>query len=135
METTVFQICISPSAQDFQETKCSLNFGQRARKVRNKAYINMEVDYKKLSEHLMKQIDMKGKSFMNHLYYAHLGEGGGEEDNGFFELIYSLILSFFFPVTTPSSTIFLLMACRSSLFRCVVQTLNFYHEVFNSNVI
>lgn len=56
----LFQVCISPSIRDLQETKCTLNFGSRAMKVTNTAYVNMEVDFKSLSDQLLKQLQAKG---------------------------------------------------------------------------
>lgn len=52
-------VCVSPSIRDSQETKCTLNFGSRAMKVTNTAYVNMEVDYKSLSDQLLKQLEAK----------------------------------------------------------------------------
>ncbi|XP_066911312.1 kinesin heavy chain-like isoform X2 [Clytia hemisphaerica] len=52
-------VCVSPSTRDQQETKCTLNFGSRAMKVTNTAYVNMEVDFKSLSDQLLKQLQTK----------------------------------------------------------------------------
>lgn len=52
-------ICVSPTTRDIQETKCTLNFGSRAMKVTNTAYVNMEVDFKSLSDQLIKQLQTK----------------------------------------------------------------------------
>ncbi|XP_028403187.1 kinesin-like protein KIN-5A [Dendronephthya gigantea] len=54
-------VCCSPSDNHVHETKCSLNFGSRAMKVRNTAYVNVEMDYKKLSDDLAKLLDAKDK--------------------------------------------------------------------------
>ncbi|XP_065649269.1 kinesin-like protein KIF3A isoform X5 [Hydra vulgaris] len=56
---TSLVVCISPAFQDLQETKCTLNFGQRAMKVKNTAYVNMEVDFKSLSDQLLKKLEAK----------------------------------------------------------------------------
>lgn len=40
---SVAQMCVSPSRADLNETRCTLEFGQRALKIKNTAYINMEV--------------------------------------------------------------------------------------------
>lgn len=46
MPTCLFihiQVCCNPSERHLHETKCSLNFGSRAMKIRNTAYVNVEV--------------------------------------------------------------------------------------------
>lgn len=41
---TCLLVCCSPGIEDREETKSSLDFGRRAKQVRNKAQINLEVD-------------------------------------------------------------------------------------------
>ena len=38
-----WQVCVSPAMSDVSETKTTLNFGLRAMKVTNTAYVNVEV--------------------------------------------------------------------------------------------
>ncbi|EDO47601.1 predicted protein, partial [Nematostella vectensis] len=40
---TSFVMCISPTNADKMETRCTLEFGQRALKIKNAAHVNMEV--------------------------------------------------------------------------------------------
>lgn len=49
-------VCVSPSKQDLSETKGSLAFGFRAMRVLNKARVNVEIDYKTLSDALTSQL-------------------------------------------------------------------------------
>lgn len=58
---TSLVVCVSPSMGDVSETKSALFFGSRAMKITNTAYINVEVDYKRLSEDLSKIVDMREK--------------------------------------------------------------------------
>ncbi|XP_068708780.1 uncharacterized protein [Montipora foliosa] len=58
---TSLVVCVSPTMSDVSETKSSLYFGSRAMKITNTAYVNVEVDYKKLSEDLSKVVDLKDK--------------------------------------------------------------------------
>ncbi|XP_046851279.1 kinesin-like protein KIN-UA [Xenia sp. Carnegie-2017] len=58
---TSLVVCCSPSEIHAHETKCSLNFGSRAMKIRNTAYVNVEMDYKKLSDDLAKILDARDK--------------------------------------------------------------------------
>lgn len=37
------QLCISPLLRDVNETRCTLDFGQRALKITSTAYVNMNV--------------------------------------------------------------------------------------------
>lgn len=55
---TSFIICAAPSASEAYETRCSLNFGTRARTITNKErmLMNVEVDYKLLTKRLSKRI-------------------------------------------------------------------------------
>ena len=50
--------CAAPSASEAYETRCSLNFGTRARTITNKErmLMNVEVDYKLLTKRLSKRI-------------------------------------------------------------------------------
>ncbi|XP_048585259.1 kinesin-like protein KIN-7I isoform X3 [Nematostella vectensis] len=54
-------VCVSPCISDVSETKSTLNFGSRAMKITNTAYVNLEVDYKRLSDDLSKLLDSKDK--------------------------------------------------------------------------
>ncbi|KAK3723829.1 hypothetical protein QZH41_019506, partial [Actinostola sp. cb2023] len=54
---TIFVMCVSPSKVDINETRCTLEFGQRALKIKNTAYINMEVDFVKLAADLRRQLE------------------------------------------------------------------------------
>ncbi|XP_029208723.2 kinesin-like protein KIN-7O isoform X2 [Acropora millepora] len=58
---TSLVVCVSPTMSDVSETKSSLYFGSRAMKITNTAYVNVEVDYKKLSEDLSKAVDLKDR--------------------------------------------------------------------------
>eukprot|EP00794_Sanderia_malayensis_P020469 gene20469-22485_t len=57
---TSFIVCVAPTASEAYETRCSLNFGTRARKITNKErlILNVEVDYKILSKRLAKRIEL-----------------------------------------------------------------------------
>eukprot|EP00794_Sanderia_malayensis_P005578 gene5578-6267_t len=52
-------VCLSPSITDLGETKSTLNFGSRAMKVTNTAYVNVEVDFKRLSDSLLLKLEEK----------------------------------------------------------------------------
>ncbi|KXJ14432.1 Kinesin heavy chain isoform 5C [Exaiptasia diaphana] len=54
-------VCVSPTMSDVSETKSTLNFGSRAMKITNTAYVNVEVDYKKLSDDLTKMLNSREK--------------------------------------------------------------------------
>ncbi|KXJ23526.1 kinesin-like protein 5 isoform X2 [Exaiptasia diaphana] len=54
---TIFVMCVSPCKADLNETRCTLEFGQRALKIKNTAYINMEVDFVKLAADLRRQLE------------------------------------------------------------------------------
>lgn len=58
---TSLVVCVSPTMGDVSETKSALFFGSRAMKITNTAYVNVEVDYKRLSEDLSKIVDMREK--------------------------------------------------------------------------
>ncbi|XP_022791929.1 kinesin-like protein KIF15 [Stylophora pistillata] len=58
---TSLVVCVSPTMGDVSETKSTLFFGSRAMKITNTAYINVEVDYKRLSEDLSKIVDRREK--------------------------------------------------------------------------
>eukprot|EP00795_Rhopilema_esculentum_P002970 gene2970-1224_t len=56
---TSFIVCVAPTASEAYETRCSLNFGTRARKITNKErlILNVEVDYKILAKRLARRIE------------------------------------------------------------------------------
>ncbi|XP_068708872.1 kinesin heavy chain-like [Montipora foliosa] len=56
---TSFVMCISPLIKDLNETRCTLDFGQRALKITTTAYVNVDVDYMKLSEDLRRRIEIQ----------------------------------------------------------------------------
>jgi len=66
---TSFIVCVGPTASEAYETRCSLNFGTRARNITNKErlILNVEVDYKILARRLSRRIEYLekelGKSF------------------------------------------------------------------------
>eukprot|EP00111_Clytia_hemisphaerica_P017845 TCONS_00052779-protein len=69
---TSFIVCVAPSASESYETRCSLNFGARARTITNKERVtlNVEVDYRILArkmskriEELEKELNSSGKHF------------------------------------------------------------------------
>ncbi|XP_048585388.1 kinesin heavy chain isoform X2 [Nematostella vectensis] len=53
---TSFVMCISPTNADKMETRCTLEFGQRALKIKNAAHVNMEIDHVKLAADLRKRL-------------------------------------------------------------------------------
>ncbi|XP_065071164.1 kinesin heavy chain-like [Rhopilema esculentum] len=52
-------VCVSPTLKNIHETKSTLNFGSRAMRVTNTAFVNMEVDFKRLSESLLKKLEQQ----------------------------------------------------------------------------
>ncbi|KAK3705683.1 hypothetical protein QZH41_009516, partial [Actinostola sp. cb2023] len=54
-------VCVSPTFTDVSETKGTLQFGSRAMKITNTAYVNVEVNYKKLSDDLTKMLNSREK--------------------------------------------------------------------------
>jgi len=59
----ILQICVAPTASEAYETRCSLNFGARARTITNKERVtlNVEVDYRLIAKKMSKRIDQLGK--------------------------------------------------------------------------
>lgn len=57
---TSFIVCVAPSASEAYETRCSLNFGTRARTITNKERmsVNVEVDYQLLAKKLRRKIEL-----------------------------------------------------------------------------
>ncbi|KAK2572377.1 Kinesin-like protein KIF3C [Acropora cervicornis] len=56
---TSFVLCISPLLRDVNETRCTLDFGQRALKISSTAYVNINIDYMKLSQDLRKRCEIQ----------------------------------------------------------------------------
>ncbi|XP_065661607.1 kinesin-related protein 5 isoform X12 [Hydra vulgaris] len=57
---TSFIVCVAPSSGEAYETRCSLNFGTRARTITNKERmcLNVEFDYKLLAKKLTKRVEL-----------------------------------------------------------------------------
>ncbi|XP_065071098.1 kinesin-related protein 5-like [Rhopilema esculentum] len=60
---TTFLLCVSQGLHYFNETKSTLDFGQRALKVKTMPRVNVEVDYKMLADDLKVKLHEQEKSY------------------------------------------------------------------------
>lgn len=59
---TTFLLCVSTKEKDAYETKCTLEFGQKLGRICTKPVMNLDVDYKRKYEELMKVIKNNEKN-------------------------------------------------------------------------